>query len=232
MPSAGKHATIAKRRKHATNAKGGKTCNRCSSAGKHATAAKSGKTRVSQVPIGFGFAPDWLNKQSAYSDWPEHVTTCFESVNLFLSSATFDNRTSMSNLFFLFVLGLISRLVLSDEIFVTQLAKYVTNSKVKQYVTIKLVGTTKFGTKPSFSPLLYVKASTMFVCLLFQAEPFLASLVSADNPITLLSDVIAILSHVARSSSEYVAMVTRVLQGDRGEKTSNRKVPSLLRSSF
>ncbi|XP_068679432.1 serine/threonine-protein kinase 36-like [Montipora foliosa] len=72
-------------------------------------------------------------------------------------------------------LGLIGRLVLSDEMFVTQLAKYVTNKK---------------------------------------AEPFLASLVSADNPITLLSDIITILSHVARSSSEYVTMVTSVLQGD------------------
>ena len=39
-----------------------------------------------------------------------------------------------------------------------------------------------------------------------------------DNPITLLSDVIAVLSHVARSSSEYVSIVTKVLQGDRGEK--------------
>jgi len=57
------------------------------------------------------------------------------------------------------------------------------------------------------------KRKNLFV--LFQAEPFLASLVSADNFITLLSDVIAILSHVARSSSEYVSMVTNVLQGDR-----------------
>lgn len=62
------------------------------------------------------------------------------------------------------------------------------------------------------------KPKNLFV--LFQAEPFLASLVSADNFITLLSDVIAILSHVARSSSEYVSMVTNVLQGDRGERKS------------
>lgn len=73
-------------------------------------------------------------------------------------------------------LGLIARLVLSDEIFVTQLARDVTNQKV---------------------------------------EPFLASLMSAENSVTLLNDVIAILSHVSRSSSEYVSMVTRVLQGDR-----------------
>jgi len=66
-------------------------------------------------------------------------------------------------------------LVLSDEIFVTQLARDVTNQK---------------------------------------GESFLASLVSADNSITLLSDVITILSHVARSSSEYVSLVTKVLQGD------------------
>ncbi|XP_020613754.1 serine/threonine-protein kinase 36-like isoform X3 [Orbicella faveolata] len=72
-------------------------------------------------------------------------------------------------------LGLVSRLVLSDEIFVTQLARDVTNQK---------------------------------------GESFLASLVSADNSITLLSDVITILSHVARSSSEYVSLVTKVLQGD------------------
>ena len=55
------------------------------------------------------------------------------------------------------------------------------------------------------------------VCLFFQAEPFLASLVSSDNSITLLNDVIAILSHVARSSSEYVSMATNVLQGDGGD---------------
>lgn len=73
-------------------------------------------------------------------------------------------------------LGLIARLVFSDEIFVTQLARDITNQK---------------------------------------AEPFLTSLVSADNSVTLLNDVITILSHVSRSSSEYVAMVTRVLQGDR-----------------
>lgn len=59
----------------------------------------------------------------------------------------------------------------------------------------------------------------MFV--LFQGESFLASLVSADNPITLLSDVITILSHVARSSSEYVSMVTKVLGGDGGKLDSN-----------
>lgn len=70
-------------------------------------------------------------------------------------------------------MGLVSRLVLSDEIFVTQLAKHVINNK---------------------------------------AEPFLTSLVSADNPIPLLNDVIAILSHVARISSEYVSMVTQVLR--------------------
>ena len=44
---------------------------------------------------------------------------------------------------------------------------------------------------------------------------------SADNPITLLSDVITILSHVARSSSEYVSMVTKVLRGDGGKLNSN-----------
>ena len=44
----------------------------------------------------------------------------------------------------------------------------------------------------------------------------MASLVSADNPITLLSDAITILSHVARSSSEYVTMVMSVLQTDQG----------------
>ncbi|KAM7446259.1 Serine/threonine-protein kinase 36 [Porites harrisoni] len=70
-------------------------------------------------------------------------------------------------------MGLVSRLVLSDEIFVTQLAKHVINNK---------------------------------------AEPFLTSLVSADNPIPLLNDVIAILSHVARISSEYVTMVTQILR--------------------
>ncbi|CAH3111271.1 unnamed protein product [Porites lobata] len=70
-------------------------------------------------------------------------------------------------------MGLVSRLVLSDEIFVTQLAKHVINNK---------------------------------------AEPFLTSLVSADNPIPLLNDVIAILSHVARISSGYVTMVTQVLR--------------------
>lgn len=59
----------------------------------------------------------------------------------------------------------------------------------------------------------------MFV--LFQGESFLASLVSADNPVTLLSDVITILSHVARSSSEYVSMVTKVLGGDGGKLDSN-----------
>jgi len=57
--------------------------------------------------------------------------------------------------------------------------------------------------------------------VLFQGESFLASLVSADNSITLLSDVITILSHVARSSSEYVSLVTKVLQGDGGEINSN-----------
>ena len=55
---------------------------------------------------------------------------------------------------------------------------------------------------------------------MFQAESFLASLVSAENSVTLLSDVITILSHVARSSSEYVSMVTKVLQGDGGEMDS------------
>ena len=33
------------------------------SAGKHATSAKRGKTRTSRATIGFGFAPDWLKKQ-------------------------------------------------------------------------------------------------------------------------------------------------------------------------
>ncbi|XP_044173674.1 serine/threonine-protein kinase 36-like isoform X3 [Acropora millepora] len=72
-------------------------------------------------------------------------------------------------------LGLVCRLVLSDEMFVTQFAKYVITRR---------------------------------------AEHFIASLVLADNPITLLSDAITILSHVARSSSEYVTMVTSVLQTD------------------
>lgn len=53
--------------------------------------------------------------------------------------------------------------------------------------------------------------------ILLEVEPFLASLMSAENSVTLLNDVIAILSHVSRSSSEYVSMVTRVLQGDRGK---------------
>ena len=44
---------------------------------------------------------------------------------------------------------------------------------------------------------------------------------SADNSVTLLSDVIAILSHIARSSSEYVSMVTGVMQGDGGKATFN-----------
>lgn len=44
---------------------------------------------------------------------------------------------------------------------------------------------------------------------------------SADNPITLLGDGITILSHVARSSSEYVSMVTKVLRGDGGKLDSN-----------
>lgn len=44
---------------------------------------------------------------------------------------------------------------------------------------------------------------------------------SADNPVTLLSDVITILNHVARSSSEYVSMVTKVLGGDGGKLDSN-----------
>lgn len=64
----------------------------------------------------------------------------------------------------------------------------------------------------------FVKGTLNMSCLSigFQAEPFITSLVSADNPITLLSDAITILSHVARSSSEYVTMVTSVLQTDQG----------------
>ena len=46
---------------------------------------------------------------------------------------------------------------------------------------------------------------------------------SVDYPITLLSDVITILSHAARSSSEYVSMVTKVLQGDQGEYNSTKR---------
>ncbi|EDO31544.1 predicted protein, partial [Nematostella vectensis] len=73
--------------------------------------------------------------------------------------------------------GLVCRLVLSDEMFVTQFAKYVIKEK---------------------------------------AELFFTSLLSTDSPVSIVCDVIAILSHVARSSSEYVSTVISILAGDRG----------------
>ncbi|XP_048582093.1 serine/threonine-protein kinase 36 isoform X2 [Nematostella vectensis] len=74
-------------------------------------------------------------------------------------------------------IGLVCRLVLSDEMFVTQFAKYVIKEK---------------------------------------AELFFTSLLSTDSPVSIVCDVIAILSHVARSSSEYVSTVISILAGDRG----------------
>ena len=74
-PSAGKHATDVKRRKQATGAKRGKTCNRCSprenkeptsSAGKYATGVSRGKTRVKEVTVGFVSVSDWLKRRYVY----------------------------------------------------------------------------------------------------------------------------------------------------------------------
>lgn len=50
---------------------------------------------------------------------------------------------------------------------------------------------------------------------------------SADNPVSLLNDVVAILSHVARISSEYVSVVTQVLRTEQGELTLWGKLPFL-----
>ncbi|KXJ28930.1 serine/threonine-protein kinase 36 [Exaiptasia diaphana] len=74
-------------------------------------------------------------------------------------------------------IGLITRLVLSDDMFVSQFVHYVTKEKL---------------------------------------EPFLTSLLITENFPTLISDVIALLSHVARCSVEYVDMVIGVLSGEKG----------------
>ena len=58
VPSAGKHATGAKR---------GKTCNQRAtgvSARKYATSAKPGKICIRQGRIVFGVAPNWMKKTS------------------------------------------------------------------------------------------------------------------------------------------------------------------------
>ena len=48
------------------------------SAGKHATCAKRGKTRVRQVTIGFGFTSDWMKNQHVCSDWLERVQNLYK----------------------------------------------------------------------------------------------------------------------------------------------------------
>ncbi|RMX51397.1 hypothetical protein pdam_00020807 [Pocillopora damicornis] len=145
-----------------------------------------------------GIPPVPLQSILKFVEPPTHAVSCLirmlttpfaEQLSKHLASFTYEKKgdegdvlqafmrkLTSRNISFTIHKGLIARLVFSDEIFVTQLARDITNQK---------------------------------------AEPFLTSLVSADNSVTLLNDVITILSHVSRSSSEYVAMVTRVLQGDR-----------------
>lgn len=90
-PGAEKHATGARRGKnalvpsvgkHATGAKRGKTCNWCQVREKmHWCQAQEnmqvGKTRVGQVMICYGFAPDWL-KNRAFSVIGQSTSICFK----------------------------------------------------------------------------------------------------------------------------------------------------------
>ena len=59
----------------------------------------------------------------------------------------------------------------------------------------------------------------LFVCLFVsceQAVPFLTSLLCSESSTALLTDAIAVLSHVGRSSPKHVSFVMDVLAGHKG----------------
>ena len=69
---------------------------------------------------------------------------------------------------------------------------------------------------PNTEVIILLKIVSCFIAW-FQLELFFLSLLVTESSPTLTNDIIAILSHVARCSSEYVNLVTSILAGEEGK---------------